>query len=105
MNVSLKPNLIESNVKYFLNSTLENSHKFKENYFNNIFNIVAFISLVLFIIIILLVKYKGTKNTKEIELKKKLDKQYIIQRLLKIKQDNINERNLKNNLITNLPVY
>ena len=33
MNVVFKPELIESNVKYFLNSTLENSHKFKEKYF------------------------------------------------------------------------
>ena len=105
MNVVLKPELIESNVKYFLNSTLENSHKFKEKYFNNIFNVVAFIALVLLIVIILSVKYKGNKNTKELELKKQKDKQYIVQKLLKIKQDNIKDINLKNNLITDLPIY
>lgn len=105
MNVQIKPQLIENNVKFFLNSTLDNCHNFKQKYFNNIFNIVAFVGLVLLIAIILSVKYKGNKNTKELELKKKRDKQYIFQRLLKIKQENITERNLKNNLITNLPVY
>ena len=105
MNISVKPELIESNVKYFLNSTLENTHKFKEKYYNNIFNIILFLGLSLLIIVILIVKYKGNKGTKELELKKSRDKQYIIQRLLKIKKDNIIQRNIDNNLITNLPLY
>ena len=105
MNIQLKPNLIENNVKYFLHSTLENSHQFKEKYFNNIFNISCFVGLVLLIFIILSVKYKGNKNIKEIEKKKARDKQVIISRLLKIKKDNNLQRNLNNNLITNLPLY
>ena len=38
-----KPHLIENNVKYFINSTLTNCHKFKDQYFNNIYNISLFI--------------------------------------------------------------
>ena len=105
MDISLKPNLIENNVKYFLGSTLSNCHKFKEKYFNNIFNIGIFIGFLSLVTIILVFKYKGNKNTKEIELQKRRDKQFIIQRLLKIKQENIRDTNTKNNLITNLPIY
>lgn len=105
MDISIKPNLIENNVKYFLGSTLSNCHKFKEKYFNNIFNIGIFIGFLSLVTIILVFKYKGNKNTKEIELQKRRDKQFIIQRLLKIKQENIRDTNTKNNLITNLPIY
>lgn len=105
MNYVLTPNLIENNVKYFLNSTLENTNNFKQKYFNNIFNIVTFIGITVLITIILCIKYKGNKNTKEIQLKRDKDRQYIIQRLIKIKKDNISEKNREHNLITNLPVY
>lgn len=105
MNYVLTPNLIENNVKYFLNSTLENTNRFKEKYFNNIFNIVTFIGLGLLITVILCIKYKGNKNTKELQLKSERDRLYIIQRLIKIKKDNITENNRQHNLITNLPVY
>ena len=105
MSSILKPQLTESNVKYFINSTLSNCHDFKEKYFNNIFNITLFIGLILFIFIVLSLNYKGNKDTKQIELEKARDKQYIIQRLLKLKQENIDDRRMRNNLITNLPIY
>lgn len=105
MDNSISPQLIESNVKFFLNSTLNNCHKFKEDYFNNIYNIGLFIGFIIFIGVILFINYKGDKTSKEIENKKQLDKQYIIQRLLKIKQENIDDRKMRNNLITNLPIY
>ena len=49
--------------------------------------------------------YKGNKTTKELEMKKQTDRHYIIRRLLKIKQENIDDRMMRNNLITNLPLY
>ena len=105
MSDYIKPQLIENNVKYFINSTLNNCHEFKEKYFNNIYNISLFVGIVFFIIIILTINYKGNKNTKEIELQKARDKQHIIQKLLKIKQENIDDRRMRNNLITDLPIY
>ena len=94
-----KPHLIENNVKYFISSTLTNCHKFKDQYFNNIYNISLFIGIILFM------NYKGNKTTKELEMKKQTDRHYIIRRLLKIKQENIDDRRMRNNLITNLPLY
>ena len=55
--------------------------------------------------IILFMNYKGNKTTKELEMKKQTDRHYIIRRLLKIKQENIDDRRMRNNLITNLPLY
>ena len=100
-----KPHLIENNVKYFINSTLTNCHKFKDQYFNNIYNISLFIGFFLILGIILFMNYKGNKTTKELEMKKQTDRHYIIRRLLKIKQENIDDRSMRNNLITNLPLY
>ena len=102
---NLKPNLIENNVRYFLGATLNNCHKFKENYFNNIFNISLFIGFIVLVIIILLIKYKGNKSSKEIELKNKKDREYIIYKLLKIIREHIDDRRIRNDLITNLPMY
>lgn len=55
--------------------------------------------------IILFVNYKGSKTTKEIEQQKQKDREYIIKQLLKIKKENIDDRKIRNNLITNLPLY
>jgi len=102
---SLKPNLIENNVKYFIGSTLNSCHKFKENYFNNIFNVSLLVGFIGLLAIVLFIKYKGNKSAKEIELTKKKDRDYIIHRLLKLKQENIDDRRMRNNLITNMPFY
>lgn len=100
-----KPELTEKNVKYFIGSTLKKCHSFKENYFNNIYNISLFVGFIVFLGIILFVNYKGNKSSKEIEIKKQKDKQIIIHKLLKLKQENIDDRKFRNNLITNLPIY
>ena len=102
---SARPNLIETNVKYFIGSTLNNCHQFKDKYFNNLFNIGLFIGFIVILGIILFVKYRGNKNAKEIELSKKKDREFIIFKLLKIKQENIDDRRMRNGLITNLPTY
>ena len=102
---SFKPNLIENNVKYFIGSTLNSCHKFKENYFNNIFNMCLLVGFIGLLAIVLFIKYKGNKSAKEIELTKRKDRDYIIYRLLKLKQENIDDRRMRNNLITNMPFY
>tara|TARA_B100001094_G_C17732397_1_gene577189 strand:- start:221 stop:550 length:330 start_codon:yes stop_codon:yes gene_type:complete len=101
----LKPKLIEDNVKYFLGQSLNNCHNFKEHYFSNIYNIAFFIGFILLIGIILFFNYKGNKSAKEIRIKQQRDKEHIILKLLKIKRENIDDRKMRNNLITNLPIY
>ncbi len=98
------PNLVESNIKYFLNSTLKNSYKFKENHYNKLFNIFCGLTFFIILGLILFFMYQG--NTSEKLNKKKIqDKKHIIERLLQLRQQNVNTRNLENNLITNLPMY
>ena len=43
---SIKPTLIEPGVKYFLNGTLKECRKFKDNYISVIFNISMILLLV-----------------------------------------------------------
>lgn len=102
---NFKPDLIENNVKYFIGQSLNNCHAFKDKYYNNIFNIVVLVCFILLIGIILFFNYKGNKSTKDIRIKQQKDKEYIIHKLLKIKQENIDDRKMRNNLITNLPIY
>ena len=105
MQDNLKPQLIENNVKYFMNSTLDSCHKFKDKYYNNLYNVGLFIGFFIILGIILFVNYKGNKTTKELEQQKHNDREYIIKQLLKIKKENIDDRKIRNNLITNLPLY
>lgn len=105
MQDNLQPRLIEDNVKYFLDSALQNSNNFKQKYFNNIYNIVLFIGFFAVLAIILFVNYKGNKSTKEIQMRQIKDKNYIINRLLNIKKETANNKIISNNLITNLPLY
>ena len=100
-----RPNLIDSNVKYFIGATLNNCHQFKDKYFNGIFNIGLFIGFVIILGIILIMKYKGNKNTKDIADIERKNREFIIYKLLKIKQENQDDRRMRNGLITNLPTY
>jgi hypothetical protein len=105
MNLDNIPELVEPNVKYFLNSTLKNCSKFKEKYINSIYNLSLTILFFIILGIILIYNYKGEKSTKEIQIKKQKDKEYILKQLIKIKQQNVDDRRMQHNLITNLPLY
>ena len=102
---NIQPNLIEQNVKYFMGATLNNCHKFKDRYFNNIFNVSMLIGFILLLSIILFAKYKGTRDANQIAETDRKNREMIIYKLLKIKQENIDDRKMRNNLITNLPTY
>lgn len=69
---SNSPMLTEPGVKYFINETLKQCHKFKENYQHLIFNIA--LTFMFFIILggFLLYKYKGKLSEEEIEKKELL---------------------------------
>jgi len=104
-DIDLKPELVERNVKYFLGATLKKCHIFKEqniNFFYNIGLACVFFSI---LGIILFFNYKGGKTAKEANIKKQKDKEQIIKQLIRIKQQNIDDRKMQGNLITNLPTF
>ena len=55
--------------------------------------------------IILFFNYRGGKTAKEANIKKQKDKEQIIKQLIRIKQQNIDDRKRQGNLITNLPTF
>lgn len=95
-----KPMLTEPGVKYFLNETLKQCHKFKEEYISTIVNICLFIGFLIILGILLLYKYKGKLSPQEIKQKEVLKKQYI---LSKIKNFQDAKLRAQQELITGLP--
>jgi hypothetical protein len=100
------PSLVDKGVKYFFKSTLRECHRFKQNNYNNFYNISMFIVFFGILGIILFVRYKGNKSKKEMYEKNLKDKQYIMSKLMYYNKQNIdNQQRIKNNMITNLPDY
>ncbi len=92
--------LTEPGVKFFLNETLKQCHKFKEKYNNMLFNIVLLIGFLIILGILLLYKYKGKLTLEEIEEKELEKKRYILSKIR-----NFQDAKLKaqQELITGLP--
>ncbi len=97
-----KPTLIEPGVKSFLGETLKQCHKFKEEYYNTLFNICLFIGFFIILAILLVYKYKG-KLSEEEKYQKDLEKQQYI--MEKIKNYKINKLKAHQQLITGLPQW
>ena len=95
-----KPMLTEPGVKYFLNETLKQCHKFKEKYQNMVINIGLLIIFFIILGILLLYKYKGKLTPEEIEQKELNKKQYI---LSKIRNYQDAKLRTQQELITGLP--
>ena len=104
MNINNNPNLIEPGVKYFISGTLKECRKFKDKYYNNIYNIITLILLIITIVVILIFRYKG--NISKIEIKKQNIKkhEYIISKLQQLAHYK-NNLNKKTNMITDLPLW
>jgi hypothetical protein len=96
----IPPTLIEPGVKYFLNESLKQCHKFKEKYNNTIFNISLFVFFVLILGIILIIKYKGKLTPEEKEEKETIKKQYILSKIRNYQEAKLREQQ---ELITGLP--
>lgn len=98
------PSLIEPGMRYFLNGTLKECRKFKDNYISVIFNIGM---VFLFIIIIggfLTYRYKGKLTPNEIELKNRQKQEYIVSKLQQLALEK--KRNTQNtSIITGLPEW
>ena len=98
------PKLIEPGVKYFIGGTLKECKKFKNKYYNNIFNIVTLIIITILIIVFFIYRYKGKPSKQELEEKNIKKKEYIISKLHQLTsyKKKLTE---KTNMITDLPMW
>lgn len=96
----MPPTLCESGVKYFIRSSLKESHCLKEKHYNMIYNVAMMVSFVVCVTGFLWYRYKGKRSVEEQRLRDRQKQMYIVgklQKLAAIKN--------KNNLITNLPKF
>jgi hypothetical protein len=100
----IKPTLIEPGVRYFLNGTLKECRKFKDNYISVIFNISMVILLILVIGGFLLYRYKGKPTLAEIEQKNIKKQEYIVSKLQQLAY-NKKKQSPNTSLITSLPEW
>ena len=105
-NVINKPKLVDGGVKYFFKNMLKECHKYKQNNYNNFYNITMFLLFIIILGCILFFKYKGNKSKQDIEKKNIKDKNYIMSKLVYYNRQQLeNDQRIKNNMITNLPDY
>jgi hypothetical protein len=97
-----RPLLIEPGVRSFLGETLKQCHKFKEEYYNSLYNIGLFIAFLIILAILLVYKYKG-KLTEEEKYQRDLEKQQYV--MSKIKNYQLNKLKSHQQLITGLPQW
>lgn len=95
-----RPSLIEPGVKYFLNETLKNCHKFKEEHKNTLVNLALTIVFLVLLGALLLYKYKGKLTPEEIQEKEMEKKKYILSRIKNYQDAKIKAQQ---ELITGLP--
>ena len=96
-----KPVLIENMNKYLIKKSLREVRNFKNTYITLIVNILFFILFVGGIALFLYYRYKGKLTPEEKEIKEKIKKQYLFEKLHKISYE---KRKEQQNLITDLPI-
>jgi hypothetical protein len=96
--VVYNPRLIEPGVKSFINSTLKDCRRLKDNYETIIFNISMFCVFILVVGGFLLYHYRGKLTPAEIEIKNRKKQEYIISKLQQMAHLRKNQ-----GLITDLP--
>ena len=94
------PRLIEPGVKSFINSTLKDCRRLKDNYETIIFNISMFCIFILVVGGFLLYHYRGKLTPAEIEIKNRKKQEYIISKLQQMAHLRKNQ-----GLITTLPQW
>jgi hypothetical protein len=95
-----RPMLTEPGVKYFLNETLKQCHKYKEKYNNMLINIGLFVGFLLVLGILLLYKYKGKLTPEEIDRKEMEKKKFILSKIQNYQDAKLRAQQ---ELITGLP--
>ena len=101
---SIKPTLIEPGVKYFLNGTLKECRKLKDNYISVIFNISMILLLVALVGGFLMYRYKGKPTPAEIELKNRKKQEYIVSKLQQLAIEK-KKNTVNTSMITGLPEW
>ena len=95
-----KPMLTEPGVKYFLNETLKQCSKVKQEWHNTLYNIGLFFVFFLILGLLLLYQYKGKLTPEEIE-SREIEKKHYILSMIKNYQDA--RVQAQQELITGLP--
>ena len=96
-----KPLLIENMNKYLIKKSLREVRNFKNYYITLIVNVSFFILFIGSISFFLYYRYKGKLTPEQKEIKEKLKKQYLFEKLHKISYE---KRKEQQNLITDLPI-
>jgi len=94
------PILVENGFKYFINESLKNCKKIRQEHINNVYNIGLFLSLIILVFLFLFVKYKGRLTKEEIKQRNKKKEQYILERIKNYQDD---KRRNSQKLISGLP--
>ena len=95
----MPPTLCESGVKYFIRTSLKESHRIREKYINMWYNIGMLFAFVACISAFLWYRYKGKMSGEDRRLRDHQKQMYIVGKLQKLSAIK------KNNLITNLPTF
>jgi hypothetical protein len=99
---NIRPRLIEPGVKYFLSTSLEQCHIFKNKYNNLLYNVGLFLAFSCIVIVTLYVKYNHKNNLKLQEDIKRQQQEYIINKL-RFMQDY--RKNQVNNVASDLSTW
>jgi len=97
-----RPTLIEPGAKYFINQTLKECKRFKEENLTFFFNLGLGVVLVLLVAGFLYANYKGKPTKEELDTRNRQQQQYI---LSKLQQFAISTHKKNDNLITDLPTW
>ena len=101
---SIKPTLIEPGVRYFLNGTLKECRKFKDNYISVIFNISMILLLFALVGCFLMYRYKGKPTPAELDLKNRKKQEYIVSKLQQLAIEK-KKNSVNTTMITGLPEW
>ena len=101
---SIKPTLIEPGVRYFLNGTLKECRKFKDNYISVIFNISMILLLFALVGGFLMYRYKGKPTPAELDLKNRKKQEYIVSKLQQLVIEK-KKNSVNTTMITGLPEW
>jgi len=104
MNNIIKPTLIEPGVRYFLNGTLKECRRFKDNHISIIFNISMILLLFCLVGGFLLYRYKGKPTLAELDLKNRQKQEYIVSKLQQLAYHK-KKNAINTTMITGLPEW
>jgi len=94
--------LIQPSVRYFFKACLEKAHEYRENYYNNIFNLVMGFLLVAGLSLWLAFLYRGKLSPEEKKQREQKKKQDMLDMINRFHDTKLKEQQ---NLLTGLPTF